>query len=107
MLGPTAMGYLQSEQIMELSFSPDEKKGGGGGGGGRGGGGRGGIGRGVTSSANRAQLPNSPKPAPAKGPNAVQRVAQVVKNTAVGTVMGALPMPAKIVAAVFKPQPAY
>ena len=81
---------------MELSFSPDEKKGGGGGGGGRGG-----IGRGMTSSANRAQLPNSPKPAPAK------RVAQVVKNTAVSTVMGALPMPAKIVAAVFKPTPAY
>ena len=92
---------LQFEQIMELSFSPDEKKGGGGGGG------RGGIGRGVTSSANRAQLPNSPKPTPANAPNAVQRVAQVVKNTAVSTVMGALPVPAKIVAAVFKPQPAY
>jgi hypothetical protein len=91
---------LQSEQIMEFSFSPDEKKGGGGGG-------RGGIGRGVTSSANRAQLPNSPKPTPANAPNAVQRVAQVVKNTAVSTVMGSLPMPAKIVAAVFKPQPAY
>lgn len=90
---------------MEFSFSPDEKKGGGGGG--KGGGARGGIGRGVTSSANRAQLPNSPKPTPANAPNAVQRVAQVVKNTAVSTVMGSLPMPAKIVAAVFKPQPAY
>jgi hypothetical protein len=88
---------------MELSFSPDEKKGGGGGGGG----GRGGIVRGVTSSANRAQLSNLPKPTPANAPNAVQRVAQVVKNTAVSTVMGSLPMPAKIVAAVFKPQPAY
>jgi hypothetical protein len=92
---------------MELSFSPDEKKGGGGGGGGRGGGGRGGIGGRLTSSANRAQFPMSPKPAPAKGRNAVQRVAQVVKDTAVSTVMGALPMPAKIVAAVFKPTPAY
>jgi hypothetical protein len=89
---------------MELSFSPDEKKGGGVGGGR---GGRGGIGGRVTSSANRAQLPNSPKPSPAKGPNAVQRVAQVVKSAAVGTAMGALPMPAKIVAAVFKPTPAY
>jgi hypothetical protein len=85
---------------MELSFSPDEKRGGGGGG-------RGSIGGRLISSGNRAQLPNSPKPAPAKGPTAVQRVAQVVKNTAVGTVMGALPLPAKIVAAVFKPQPAY
>jgi hypothetical protein len=103
MLGSTAMGNLQSEQIMELSFSPDEKRGGGG----RVGGGRGGIGGRVTSSANTAQLPNSPKSAPAKGPNAVKRVAQVVKNTAVATVMGALPLPARIVAAVFNPTPAY
>jgi hypothetical protein len=94
---------------MELSFSPDEKKGFGGGGGARGGGSRSAsFGSKVVSNANRGQLPqNNPKPGVPKAPTRVERVAQVVKNAAGAAVMGALPVPAKIVAAVFKPQPAY